>query len=546
MCEHCTERSGKCMSESPMNSNSSQSVISANPLLPFRNRESDGIRSARFTSRSGRAHRASRFLTHMTQSHSHRTPSSSTALSTTQKAEQQASEQQTADQTTDHSATATSSPSTESVHEKTHEFVSDPSNPHFYVHDHYGQPHFNYKARQSHLLHSHDLAVRSRQLLKRLNSQGWWSAIWGVIRSHLFLSILIAGSVITSFFNTPRWSYVDWHIIAIIFELMIVIAAFERYGVLNWVSMRILARCKTEKGLSISMCMLALILAMFATNDVTILTIIPLVLLMKKHSKTPLYLQMTLVTICANLGSCLTPFGNPHNLYIYTHFHLSDLEFMRYSVPLFVTSLVLIFISLAFVKKTPITIDRNDIPHLVQPRRVIPFAILAAVVFVNLRVNDWRMDLTCAIIAALTAYVFDPRLIFHINWNLILTLFFIFIMIGNIAHMQVLQSGLNALVHTPMATYLSGLLLSQIISNVPITVLLSQFTASPAALFFGVDIGGLGSPIASLANLITISLFNKQYPNEKKAFLKVFLGVNFAALIFMGTLFGVLQAVKIL
>lgn len=527
MCEHCTECSGKCMSESPMNSHSSQSVIKADPLLPFQDRKSRKIRPVRLSlGASSRTKRTSRFLMPMSDSHSTHDHPSSTQVKGGDKSKKTATAQ--------------------THHETTHEFVSDPSNPHFYVHDRFGQPHFNYKARQSHLLHSHDLVVRSYKLRERIEDQGFWSLVWGVIRSHLFLSILIAGSIITSFFNTPRWSYVDWHIIAIIFELMIVIAAFERYGILNWISMRILARCKTEKGLSISMCMLALVLAMFATNDVTILTIIPLVLLMKKHSKTPLYLQMTLVTICANLGSCLTPFGNPHNLYIYTHFHLDDLEFMRYSVPLFLTSLVLIFVSLAFVKKTPITIDRNDIPQLVQPYRVIPFAILAVVVFANLRINDWRMDLTCAIIAALTAYVFDPRLIFHINWNLILTLFFIFIMIGNIAHMDALQSGLTALVHTPMATYLSGLLLSQVISNVPITVLLSQFTTSPAALFFGVDIGGLGSPIASLANLITITLFNKAYPKEKKAFLKVFLGVNFAALAFMGTLFGVLQGVGIL
>lgn len=437
-------------------------------------------------------------------------------------------------------ATATAGAST------AHEFVSDPSNPHFYVHDQYGQPHFNYKARQSHLLHSHDIAVRCHRLSDHLRAEGAWKASAGWIRNHAFLSILIFGSIVTSFWGLPRASYVDWHIIAIIFELMIVIAAFERYGVLSWISMKILSKTNNERSLSIAMCMLALFLAMFATNDVTILTIIPLVLLMKKHSKTPLYLQMTLVTICANLGSCLTPFGNPHNLYIYTHFNLSDAEFMRYSVPLFATSLVLIFVSLAFVKKTPITISKDDIPSLVQPKRMIPFVLLAGVVFVNLRVNDWRVDLTCAIIAALTAYVFDPRLVFHINWNLIFTLFFIFIMIGNIAHMSFLQEGLTALVHTPMATYLSGLLLSQVISNVPITVLLSQFTSSPAALFFGVDIGGLGSPVASLANLITISLFDKQYPAEKKAFLRTFLGVNFASLLFMGTLFGVLQGTGVL
>jgi Na+/H+ antiporter NhaD/arsenite permease-like protein len=92
-----------------------------------------------------------------------------------------------------------------------------------------------------------------------------------------------------------------------------------------------------------------------------------------------------------------------------------------------------------------------------------------------------------------------------------------------------------------MSTYFSGLLLSQFISNVPITVLLSQFTMSPAALFYGVDIGGLGSPIASLANLITITLFIKEFPQERKKFLMVFLGVNFAGLIILGTIFGVLQ-----
>lgn len=214
-------------------------------------------------------------------------------------------------------------------------------------------------------------------------------------------------------------------------------------------------------------------------------------------------------------------------------------------MPLFLTSLVLIFVTLAFVPKKPIEISKDDIPQLVMKKRIIPFAFLAVVVFVNLRINDWRADVICAVIALVVTMLFDPRVLFHINWNLIFTLFFIFIGIQNIAHMSFVETALTALVSSPIATYISALLMSQVITNVPVTVLLANFInhGSASALFFGADIGGLGTPIASLANLITISLANKQYPEESKPFLRQFLALNFIALAILGTLFGVLQYV---
>lgn len=444
----------------------------------------------------------------------------------------------------DSMATSPAGGASEASFEKSEGASTDSSQRHFITHDHDGF-HLNYAARQSHLPHRREIQMRSRRFSDHLREEGVARALFGWMRNNMFLSILVIVAIVTSFFNTPQWSYVDWHIIAIMFELMAVLCAFERYGVLQWFSMKILSRAHNERSLSIAMSLVALGLGMFATNDVTILTIIPLVLMMKKRTSTPMYLQMTLVTICANLGSCLTPFGNPHNLYIYTHFNITLAEFMRWSVPLFLTSLVLIFVTLAFVPKKPIEISKDDIPQLVMKRRIIPFAFLALVVFINLRINDWRADVICAVIALVVTMLFDPRVLFHINWNLIFTLFFIFIGIQNIAHMSFLQTALTALVSSPIATYISALLMSQVITNVPVTVLLANFInhGSAAALFFGADIGGLGTPIASLANLITISLANKQYPEESKPFLRQFLTLNFIALAILGTLFGVLQYV---
>lgn len=378
----------------------------------------------------------------------------------------------------------------------------------------------------------------SLNLFSQIRNRGLARTAWGVILNHLFLTILIVVSVVTSFFNTPQWSYVDWHVIIVLFQLMLVIKAFDQYGLISWLSMRILNRCTNARSLAVAMCLLSLFLSMVATNDVTILTVVPIVLMIGRRSNANIYFPVTMVTICANLGSSLTPIGNPHNLYIFTHFNLSVGTFFTYSLPLFAASLVLLFLSVSFVKPTPVTAETTQ-PKVVNPRRIIPFlfAAVSVILCVLQVVPDWA---TLLLTLAITL-VADPRLLTKADYNLLATIFFIFIAVGNIAHMEVLQLFLTGLVGSQMSTYFSGLLLSQVISNVPITVLLSQFTLSPAALFYGVDIGGLGSPIASLANLITITLFVREHPTEKKQFLMVFLGVNFAGLIILGTLFGALQ-----
>jgi Na+/H+ antiporter NhaD/arsenite permease-like protein len=377
-----------------------------------------------------------------------------------------------------------------------------------------------------------------RTIASQVQDKGVARTILGVVLNHLFLVILIVVSVITSFFNTPQWSYVDWHVIIVLFQLMLVIKAFEQYGLISWLSMHILARCTNARALTVAMCLLSLFLSMVATNDVTILTVVPLVLMIGRKSNASIFFPVTMVTICANLGSSLTPIGNPHNLYIFTHFNLSVATFMSYSLPLFVVSLILLFSSVSFVKKTPVTSD-TGIPQIVNPKRIIPF--LFAAVSVILCVLQIAPDWATLIVTIGITLLADPRMLLKADYNLLFTIFFIFIAVGNISHMAVLHAFLTALVGSQMSTYFSGLLLSQFISNVPITVLLSQFTLSPAALFYGVDIGGLGSPIASLANLITITLFLKEFPQDRKKFLTVFLGVNFAGLIILGTIFGLLQ-----
>lgn len=422
--------------------------------------------------------------------------------------------------------------------------------PELIVRDDDGALHLNYPARQSHWIHKAESKQRLTRLSDHIRQEGFGKAAWGFIRNHLFLAVLIVLTIATSLAHGVQTSKIDWHILAVLFQLMVAIEALERYGILSWISLHILNRCKSERGLSIAMGLLALFLAMFATNDVTILTLIPLILVMKKRTNINMYVQMTMVTICANLGSCLTPFGNPHNLYIYTHYHLSVGQFMGFSLPLFIVSVVLILVMLAFVPKKPIDLSRDEIPRLVRPQRAIPFVLVFIAFIVNLHVNTTMVSVTCILFACLMMLVFDPRIIFHINWNLLLTLFFIFICIGNVANMAFLQDAMHAIVHSPLSTYVSGLLFSQVISNVPITVLLAQFTqqtpAFAAGLFYGADIGGLGSPIASLANLITISLHRQEFPGENGRFLQVFLGINFAALAFLGVLFGVLIGTGVL
>ena len=231
----------------------------------------------------------------------------------------------------------------------------------------------------------------------------------------------------------------------------------------------------------------------------------------------------------------LTPIGNPQNLFLYSHYGLSFADFLRMSLPLGAAGLAVVLLLGLFSRPRPITFVVVE-GSLRRDWRLMGFLVLGvAAVLSVVGVLPWLG--TFFVVLAATA-VMNPRILRRADYKLLLTFGAIFIAIGNVTHMPVVSGWLAALATTELSTYIAGLVTSQIISNVPATVLLAPFAHSGIALFLGVNVGGLGTPVASLASVITYRLFAAEHPQKKQIFMKVFMLTNLACLAVLGALFG--------
>lgn len=364
-----------------------------------------------------------------------------------------------------------------------------------------------------------------------------WETVWTELSTHLLLTISLCAAVVTSFFNMPQWGYIDVKVIVCLFELMLIIKALEEYGLLRYLAVAIASRCKDERQLTAALCVIAFFLSMFATNDVAVLTVVPILIVIAGACDFSAAFACVLVTVAANLGSCMTPIGNPQNLYLFSFFKMTPGSFFGYSVPLCVVSLFLLIASSFFVRPRKIQLAFDNAP--VSERKKTALFLLLTVPVIGGVMNVIPYPVTLALVLLATV-IADRKLLRKPDYRLLLTFVFLFLAVGNISHIPALKGHIAALTGSPFKTYLSSLLLSQVISNVPSAVMLAPFTGQVRALFYGVNIGGLGSPIASLASIIAFSLFCRAFPHKKTQFVRDFLLYNVGLLLFLGALFAVI------
>ena len=229
--------------------------------------------------------------------------------------------------------------------------------------------------------------------------------------------------------------------------------------------------------------------------------------------------------IAANLGGMLTPFGNPQNLYLYSKFNIPDLEFVQIMLLPFVIAVVLITVCcVVFVKSEPLIIEEKAAS--LPPGRVtvylLLFALSIAIVF---RSIPYIVGL---IVIPLALIFLDRQALLQVDYGLLFTFVFFFIFSGNMARIEVVRSFFSYLLE--IDTLIFSALSCQFISNVPSAILLSQFTDNYRELLLGVNIGGAGTLIASLASLITFKEYNKQDPGHTLAYIAKFTLFNFAVL----------------
>ena len=327
---------------------------------------------------------------------------------------------------------------------------------------------------------------------------------------------------------TPeRFLSLDWRTLFTLYMLLLVLEGFKKEKMF-YPFFKLTDRFKTIKGLSLFLVAVVFFLAPFITNDVSLVTFVPLTILIFKGIRKEKHLVeiVILENIAAISGAFLTPFGNPQNLFIYTNTAVSPTSFILHMVPMWSVGLIGLYFAVSFVfrkdPKEPIYLDESIDHESPAPDkrglRIFYLALLfLLLVEIITRIFNF-IDIVMIVLAALL--IFDRKVFKKVDYYLLSTFFFFFLFSSSVADIPIVKEYLSS--HVGGNEYWWGLGISQIISNVPGTALLLDFSTNYTALLYGVNAAGMGTIVGSLASLITFSIYNKEYPEEKKNFFKYF------------------------
>ena len=336
--------------------------------------------------------------------------------------------------------------------------------------------------------------------------------------------------------DTAYLGYVDTRVLILLFSLMAVLAGFRALGIFDRMANLLLARAKKMRQLALTLVMLCFFSAMLVTNDVALITFVPftILLLQRVHLEEKLIPVIVLQTIAANLGSMLTPVGNPQNLYLYTISGIGVGAFFRITLPFVLVSYFLLLLLCFLQGNTPLATQ----PQAAPPTRTGAekqqlFGLTVLFFLCLLAVFHILPVLPLLALALVWFLLFQKGILKEVDYCLLLTFVFFFILIGNLGRISAIREALQALLYG--REVLVSFLSCQLISNVPAAVLLSEFTDRYDLLLAGVNIGGLGTLIASMASLISYKYF-AQIPNVGKG--KYLLRFTLANLLFAIVLLG--------
>ncbi len=355
--------------------------------------------------------------------------------------------------------------------------------------------------------------------------------ILAFFRKEPVLSIAALAALATCLAVPPSASYfgyIDFRTLALLYALMVAVAVLRRSGALELAARKLCAASSGSRSLVLLLTALCFFSSMVLTNDVALLTFVPFAALVLRLTKAEELLLVTVVlqTLAANLGSMLTPVGNPQNLYLYSYYNMSAGEFFAATAPATAASAVLVALLAFFVPKRELPVAFFSGELKIEKRSfllaLVLFVLSLATVF---RLLDWTWMLA-AVLALLL--VFDRGSLKDADFLLLLTFVCFFVFVGNLGEIGAVSAALEKILAG--RELLVGAAASQIISNVPAAVLLSGFTENAKALLLGVDIGGLGTPVASLASLISLRLYAGEPGSSTGRFLAVFTVMNFALL----------------
>ena len=363
----------------------------------------------------------------------------------------------------------------------------------------------------------------------------------GIIKKIMSDPVLIAAWVlafISVFFTRPDkeyLSYIDWRSLGILWGLMVVIQGLKGNSVFDIIGNYLLGRVKKGWQLAAIFIFLCFFGGMLITNDVALITFVPFaIMILKSCGMEKMSLRViVLQTIAANLGSMLTPIGNPQNLYLYGLTDMPIDEFIIWMLPYTLLALVLLIVGIALLpernEKINVTGKKGDDSvkgHIKISDIIIYLILFALAVLTVLRIVPWYI---MAMIILAVVFLLDKKIILRADYMLLLTFIGFFIFTGNMGRVVYIRDMFEKIVQG--REVYTSIVASQFISNVPATLLLSGFTANHKALLLGVNLGGLGTLIASMASLISYKAFANEYRNEKGRYIRVFTVYNVLFLI---------------
>ena len=357
-----------------------------------------------------------------------------------------------------------------------------------------------------------------------------WYIVKGILKSRIVLIVALVAAAVTCFFVPPDGGYADYFdldTLSCLFCTLAVVSALKRRRFFEWLAAGIVTAFGNMRRVTFALVFVTYFGSMIMANDMALITFLPLGWLVLSSCGKTKYTAFVFVmqNVAANLGGMLTPFGNPQNLYLYSFFEIGAGEFFAIMAIPFAVAFVLIAGTCLVVKPEPIRLETHPEPAPPVWRTIVYFVLFALSVMIVFRVFPYYVGL---IVVTVALAILEPKSFLRVDYGLLLTFCAFFVFSGNLARIPAVRDLLASVV--AMSPLLVGTATCQVISNVPTAVLLSRFTTDYRHLLIAVNIGGLGTPVSSLASLITLGEYRKREPGKTLRYLGLFSLINFSYL----------------
>jgi len=352
------------------------------------------------------------------------------------------------------------------------------------------------------------------------------SKIHRFAKGHIVFCIAFLAAIISSIFVLPDkqyLKYIDYKTICCLFATLAVVCALRNIMFFTILSRKTVKAVGNLRLLAMALVIITFVGSMLIANDMALITFLPLGYLAlsvtgnEKHAAYIFILQ----NISANLGGMLTPFGNPQNLYLYSYFNIPTGEFTLIMLPPFLLAVTMLILCCLPLKAEKLTMNEEIKKPLDKKKTVLYLVLFTLSILAVFRVLNYLIVTAVIVLILLFA---DFEALKAVDYPLILTFVMFFIFAGNVSRIEAVHTLVSELLKKN--TLLSSIASCQVISNVPSAILLSKFTDNYRDLLLGVNIGGTGTIIASLASLITYSEFKTLYPTKGKHYMKLFILMN--------------------